>query len=74
MGKFGLKKQATRIPAITSTAKSRQHQLEVIQDMTQHRKACVILPPPVSVRRTWEIKGREFKDSKIERETGRSTE
>jgi hypothetical protein len=74
MGKFGLKKHSTKIPVISSATKSRQHQLEVIQDMTQHRRACVILPPPISVKRTWEMKGREFRESKIERETGRSTE
>lgn len=74
MGAFGLKKQSTRIPSINSTLNDRKTQLEVIQDLSKDRRSCTILPPPVSVRTTWEMKGKEFRDAKLDRESARSNE
>lgn len=74
MGVFGLKKPTTRIPSIDSSITDRKTQVEVRKDLFKHRNSCTILPPPVSVRQTWEIKGKEFRDAKMDRGSARSNE
>ena len=72
MGNFGLKKPTTRIPSINSTQANKKYQLSVIQDISNQRKTCVLLPPPVSVKKTWELKGKAFKEAKIDQGSARS--
>lgn len=72
MSIFGLKKQ-TRVSTVPSTSLDRKYQLEVIQDVKNHRNNHILPPAPLSVKRTWEMKGREFLEVKRDAHGGDSS-
>lgn len=72
MSVFGLRKQ-TRVSTVPSTSLDRKYQLEVIQDVKNHRNHHILPPAPVSVRRTWEMKGKEFLEVKRDTNGGDSS-
>mmetsp|Transcript_20080 Transcript_20080/g.28860 ORF Transcript_20080/g.28860 Transcript_20080/m.28860 type:complete len:369 (-) Transcript_20080:125-1231(-) len=61
MGAFGIKKQ-TYVPSLSKSDQSIKHQLTVLKDLKSERSRGNLLPPPISVKQTWDIKQKEFED------------